>query len=616
MLRTLTAAGLVLCAGAAPALDATLAALPAETLFAWDVPDPVALDAALRSTAFGKLMLDPARYTAAWEKLKVEGPVEFRQCLETLQQRNLGVADLGALCGGSMGLAVLADPPAQPGQTPGFLLLAWLHPEGDLGQRLLDAIDSTEVEGLTLQRFDEELSGKPVRHYTLLDERGEGLHLLGCQDGTRLLLGVVISEDGAPLPPSAMTHFAQALDATPAADGFVNRLQQAPGHAQTLPFDEGMVHMRVDLVSVLDLIGRSMSQDESMPFTMDSLLQAGGTAACSAAGLSWSLGQGRATTCGHLSLPAPRKNLAGLLDQTNLSIQAPPWAAADLVELSVLPLNMQGLYDCVRAMAVTLGGADAERGFTMADQYTQGVFQVGVRDLLGMFGQRLHVVRLASPTGQLQGLDAEARLAEMQERERIAFLFEVADPALAQRVFDMMGNFAVGSGQAQRTDELGFACLRANFNGTMEVEAPPMSLLLGQGQLVFTMGDGTDLSVMSDLRTPPEGERALANAPAFTAAFAEIAAEQVVMWGYQDADQLVSIAADQIRQQLDTLEMMATTLGDELDPSLLLVKELFQSVLPSAEELTGLLGSSASVISSDQDGFRLKGVVVMPPAAE
>ena len=175
-LIVLLAGGLMAGGAAAADLRPSWQCLPDDTALMVHVPQPVAFLDGLRSaTKFGAVALEPKRMESLWKAMAATlpglaasestGDVEDR-----LGKYGLSTADVEAAFAGDMGMAVVARRRAG-GLPPLVMVLQWLEPGAEAGQRMLTAsqkmieesADAASAAGLAApKRVDLEMAGRSV----------------------------------------------------------------------------------------------------------------------------------------------------------------------------------------------------------------------------------------------------------------------------------------------------------------------------------------------------------------------------------------------------------------------------------------------------------------------
>ncbi len=151
------------------------------------------------------------------------------------------------------------------------------------------------------------------------------------------------------------------------------------------------------------------------------------------------------------------------------------------------------------------------------------------------------------------------------------------------------------NGPVKIVDEQGFSGLR--------IQSPQgvVTVAFGSGKLVFAVGSELVASrTFSALNNPPSGADALANDAALRAFVARVAPKAGTGFSYAQGDNMLS-------NLVPIFEMLGKAASAESPENAAIVEEL-ASMLPTADELKGMLGVVFSRIYTNEHGLVIEGL--------
>lgn len=332
-----------------------------------------------------------------------------------------------------------------------------------------------------------------------------------------------------------------------------------------------------------------------------------------------------------ISAPAPREAAAALLDQQPPVEPRPaPWVASDVLAYGHISAELGEIYRRVKEMVVAEMGDPARQGFQQVEASFNQSINAGPADVLSSLGHQHHLlsfetktVTVEMPEFEPRGPDQppERKMVERQvPQNRAAYVWQLRDDGVWKRILQFAGRFAaMTQGAMQRADEQGFTGWRMNqgpFQG---------GLFLGQGYLVFAIGEGVPERVLAMLRNPPTGEAALAESELYQQARELIDMRPGPYFSLSDTDR-------SMRNARRALERMITAEGPAANPFAMMLRgampggpgqgspeaqarrEALLSLIPSDEELKGSFSASVMQAFLTDNGLVSEAAVEMRPA--
>ena len=633
------------------AAPASWQALPAETLVAVRVPDGGGLIEALRQrTKLGAVMLSQERCDRIGELIRQADPQAWALTVEGLEQRGLSTKDLFQLLSGETAFALLAE--ARPDRAPLMVALGWVTPGPDLAERLLNAVagaveDQAEAKN-AVTRTDLKLGGHKVMHLVfphvtqppgadqvrwemgpdgkpVMIEPDQGapdtearvtdqIHLLIARLGGRLVLAATFPQSGNEAMPlleadeevdfDALTGIEQATGvfarflAAHGGDGgtFVDRIMAAPGLAAVLPDGDVALEMLGDFGAVYKLL--AAYDDEALQQALE-VIQALGLDRLGAAAYCLALDESLLRTGTFLAVPAPRQGLAGLLDQPALAPDPPVWVPADIMVYTQGSADLGAIYARIKETVIAAFPDAAAMQYDMIEQTALNFLQTDPATLLGSLGHR-HVMLSFVPT--VKKLQLPGREVEMPA-SRMAFVWEVTDEALWQRMIPALAASPMLQGAFELVEEQGFTGLRS------QQEALDAAIFLGKGHLVLALGPDVAERVLTALSHPPAGDAAFGNGKVMARVRQVERLEPGLM--FQAGD--MAIYFEKVMPLLlNTFKMMGMTGFPGGAQTARLVQGL-EEVLPSEQEAKGLMGVTGGDLFVNEHGLAGRSFAELPP---
>lgn len=642
-------------------------ALPDETVLIARVPGGQAFVEALRQqTKLGTALLSGERLNRLVEIIREQSPQTWDSVREALGRVDLKPEDWKDLFQGELGAALTLELRAD--RTPLLVVLGWLEPGEDLAKRLIAALGSALAEQTdsptAAKRKDIELAGHEVMHVELPltdismpelpDDDGSGdaseaelerrvekfkarlkeakrvevdrLHFFVSRLGGRILWACTIPQSGAEVRKKsdaereaidwdvltgleeATAVFGRYLAAHEGA-GQPPKLIHAPGLEASLPGGTPLVEIMADPRQLLE-----WGEQSRNPRTKQ-LLDAVGAKGLGPIALRIALDGSTLRTGGLVSMPGPRAGLLALIDQPPLEPEPPAWVPASAVGYQQFSLQLGKLYDRLQDMAVELAGDTGRQSFDQLDSTVKTFLQVGLSDLLASLEERISVVSFAprlSEAGEVQGDDDKAS-ASPRLIQRVGIVCRIKDDDLWQKVLAVGGRLGLRS-----VEEQGFNGLR------IEQGENSVGVFTGQGYLVVGVGPEVSESLLSVLRTPPEGAGAMRTSGLVERGRALISPQPCLTYELEDAGASVRVTRQLLESLLSaSLSVRVGQPGGQVaggaalftpagQPANVPLLQKLKALLPSDDELEGVMGVSVSQTVATDDGLLLQSAVELP----
>ena len=651
--------------GRAEELRPSWECLPADTAVMVRLPKAAEFFEAMRaSTRFGAIALRPERLEGLWRMLVEQAgeavgtggdaawassPADWEKSLE---KYGLKPADLGAAFTGDVGGGLVVRR-REGDLLPLAMVLAWAEPGAEVADRVMAAVKQRLEEGgdgeqaaPAVRRIDLELAGHEVISVVVpvmtLDlgevdqaplsgdadsdegdpgRAGERLkdrlraakpvqtgqtHVFYARLGGRLLYGTTFpGAAAAGNGPPDFDTLSGGDEAQQIFGGFLaaHAHNDEPALARVLrePALAAAALPGLPLVEAV-VVPRVLAAEEPGAQAATRLAQVG---LDDVGGIAWR--QAFADGCWRstiaVTLPAPRHGMLGMLDQRCDACDMPSFVTREAVDFMQISLDLGAAFRTVREV---LGGDVSAEQLTnmlnVADVQATTWLGADVATVLTGLGSRHWVIsfppRIAAAMAEARaGRDedegeGESLPFDMPAADSLAMIWEVADEALILKLLTQLAPLAGG----EIKEEQGFPGLRLPGN---------VAVSLGRRHLVLAVGAGTLEKVLTSIRNPPTGEVSWRESAVLQRARGLIDLPPARMFAVGDASATGGILGS-LREFVAALEP-----GDVERES----RELLaagQKLLPTAAEMDGMFGVSATVLRMTDDGLVLESAWEMP----
>lgn len=682
---TLVASVLALCLAcpraSADDLSPSWTALPDETAAMLRIPGGQAfLDALRQQTKLGAVVLSPERIERATQIIRERSPKTWDEVRETLGRVDLKPEDWHGIFRGDLGIAVTLEPRADRG--PLVVLLGWFEPGEELAPRLLAALQSALSDEadkpFAPKRKDLELAGREVMHLELpisglatpqvpdadeddddsteklqqqiekFKERRKNakqvetdrMHVFVSRLGGRIVFATTVPQSGDEVKEKsdaereaidwdALTGLEQATAVfgrflaahDGSSPGTVQRLLQTAGLEASLPGGTPLLELLVDPRPLLKLA------DDSKNPKVKQVLNAIGLGDVGPVAFRASLDGTAMRSNVFISMPAPRPGLLSLFDQPKLDPEPPSWVPASAAGYQQFSFDLSKAYDQIKALVIE-ESAGARQSFDQVETTVKAFAQVDLHDVLSSLGQQHSAVSFAPRISEAAKNDDNAQpAAAPQVVQPVGIVWKLGNEQVWKQLLQLIGRFAQGgaAGGLQSVEEQGFSGYR------MQQGSNEFGLFVGNGYLVLGVGPEVSESLLSVLRSPPEGEAAMRASGLVERGRALIAAQPCLSYQISDAGASVKVTRQLLTSLLEAPLSMGIgsqpgpTSGQPLpfgpglpgiatppSPEQKELIEKLKSLLPSDAELEGVMGVSIGQTVVTDDGLIMQSALELP----
>lgn len=676
---TLLASVLALLLAFAPASAADLApswtALPDETVGMLRIPGGEAfLDALRRQTKLGAVVLSQDRIERVVQIIRERSQKELEELREALGRVDLKPDDWQGLFRGDLGLAVVLEPRAD--RAPLVVLLGWLEPGEELAPRLLTALQSAledaADEEFAPRRQDSELAGHKVLQLDIpvpgitapqlpdLDDDDDNsneklqqqidkfkdrlndakqavtdhVHVFVSRLGGRIVFASTVPQSsgevkgktdaereaidwdaltGLDQATAVFGRFLAAHDVS--ASGGIRRLFETPGLESSLPGGTALLELLVDprpLIQLADLAKNPKVKQ---------VLEAVGVAGLGPLAVRISLDGIALRSGAFLSMPAPRPGLLTLFDQAKLDPEPPAWVPASAAGYQQFSFDLGKAYQQVKDLVIEQSAGAARQSFDQLETTVKAFLQVDFSDVLSSLGQQHTAVSFLPKIGEVAPANNGEQAVTPQLVQPVGIVWKLGNEQVWKQILQLIGRFAQGgaAGGLQAVEEQGFSGYR------MQQGNNQMGLFVGNGYLVLGVGSDVSESLLSVLRSPPEGEAAMRSSGLVERGRALIPPQPCLSYQLSDAGASVKVTRQLLNSLLEaplSVKLNAPPAGGigaglaglAAQPSAE-QKELIEklkSLLPNDAELEGVMGVSIGQTVVTDDGLAIQSAVELP----
>jgi hypothetical protein len=422
---------------------------------------------------------------------------------------------------------------------------------------------------------------------------------------------------GLELATAAFGRFLAAHEGS--SSGGVRRLLETPGLEASLPGGAALLELVADprpLVKLADTAGEPQTRQQ-----IKKLLDALGANGIGPMALRAALDGTTLRTGAFLSIPAPRPGLLSLFDQEKLDPEPPPWVPATAVGYQQISFDLGKAYDQIKGLAIEQSGGAARQSFDQVETMAKAFLQVELGDLLSSLGQQHSAVTFPPKFGE-QTKDAnDGAEPAAQQVQPVGMVWKLEKEQVWKQFLQVVGRFAQGgaAGGMQAVEEQGFSGYR------LQQGPNQLGVFVGHGYLVLGVGPDVSESLLSVLRSPPDGDAAMRSSGLVERGRALIAPQPCLSYQLSDAGASVKVTRQVLSSLLEAplrvkLNAQPGGFGPAGFPGLASPpsaeqKELLEklkSLLPNDAELEGVMGVSIGQTVVTDEGLVIHSAVELP----
>ncbi len=651
-------------ATAEPASAAGWEALPAETVFAFRMPNTQAFLENLRTnTVAGQRIFTPEKFEQVKLLIEQNNQEDWDEMVAGLAEYGFTIDDLLTMAQNNWGMGIVAQP--RDGEAlPRMLMLGWAEmDEADIDRiyAAIDQADAERVESEDGRRLDYELAGFAVRQYsssemgmdrevswdlpegfvTMTEEQMEAhwakvekmnaeaefvktdeTHVLLTRMPGRMVvaIGFPQSKDtvreliaaGGEIDWDTATDVAGVQDALArylgaleggADDSFAAKIVAVPDAAAAVASEESLFELYADGPGLLDLIGVGIASEQGDEDAQQfrTVMDALGFNGLGVIASSAHLSDGALRFDLFSQMASPRAGLLGTLDGQTLPAAPGAWVPAGASYFH-LAYDLGKLYDVILDTAQQLAGPEVMQQVQMGNMMVQAQVQADIPTILRSLGTRHAIIATESQqvTQEVEEYDFETETFKTIERT------STMQPAAF--VWDL-ADAEVWT--RVMTSLKGFAPMAGGevqlvdeqgFTGLRaDADGMPMGFMLGQGKLVYGLGPDVTARALSSINNPPAADASLLGSTLYREGDALLNYREGIAFSIQDGGKDLTNAKQQLMQALDEDSTMEPTLIEQI-----------KALIPSDEDIAASVGVSVGQVIMTESGLVYEAAASMP----
>lgn len=574
------------------ALNSPFESLPGETIAAFRFDNSSeTIEEYVESTKMGQLMFSDekiAEYKALIEAA-IASDEDGDSLLNKLGEVGLELDDLYEMISSHIGAAVV------DWEVPGHLsmptVLVWAEMSDGVAERAFQAVLDGSAENEGIERIDLELPGGPGAR---IRDLSDGSSFLIAQLEDRFLFAIGNVREPITDMEAAKVFEEAELEAL----GQFMAAQAGSGGEFLSEFysDPGVSSVRPSYKTRLEVLGNAKRLLDFVPPQSRQGLEAVNIDAFTKIGIWSGFVEMEERSVVFLGAPAPREGIAQLFENEFFEFQPPAWVPSSVNTYTAASFDMMKLYDFALDTAKKfMPPEQVEQQVAMGNAQLQMTLQTDIPTLLSSFGNRIHMIEYPI---EIVSMDVGGSSSVEIPQASQAVVMDFTRPEILQAGMAMVGAMAQNpNGGMELVDEMGFSGIRVPQPGQGS-----MTIAHGLGKLVMTIGnESTSSRIFSALSNLPEGEDALMNDPELRNYMSEAGVKPGMVFSYSQGDKMLKNLVPVLKSVTANMRVAAGEEGAEL-------MEQLVDLIPSEEELEGLLGIAFNRMYYNEAGIVLEGV--------
>lgn len=573
-------------------LKSPFESLPAETIAAFRFDNsPETLQQYVDNTKMGQLLFSDekiAEYKAFIEQL-IESEEKGGNFVQKLGEVGLELDDLYDMVASHIGAAVVDYP--VPGHLSMPTVFVWAEMGDGVAERAFQALLEGSAENENIERIDLELPGGPGARVRNLSD---GSSFLVAQLENRFLFAIGHVREAVTDMEAAKVFETAELEAL---GQFMNAQAGSGGEFYSNFYsDSGVSSVRPDYETRLEVLGDVQKLLDFVPPQNRQAVDALDADAFTKVGIWSGFVDMEERSVLFLGAPSPREGVSKLFENEFFEFQPPAWVPSSVNTYTAASFDMMKLYDFALETAKKfMPPEQVEQQVAMGNAQLQMTLQTDIPTLLSSFGKRIHVVEYPIEIVSMEM--GEGKSVDIPQNSQ-AIVMDFTRPEILQAGMAMVGAMAQNPASGmQLVDEMGFTGIRMSQPGQGNV-----TIAHGLGKLVIAIGnESTSSRIFSTLTNLPEGEDALANDPELREYLSEAGVKPGMVFSYSQGDKMLKNLVPVLKSVSDNMQSAAGGENAEL-------MEMLFELIPSEEELEGLLGIAFNRMYYNESGLILEGV--------
>lgn len=394
------------------------------------------------------------------------------------------------------------------------------------------------------------------------------------------------------------------------------RLLETPGLDATLPAGIPLLEILGDPRPLLKLADLAQN-----PAQVKKGLEAMGAEGIGPLAMRTALDNGILRSGFFVSMPTPRPGLLSLFDQTPLSPEPPAWVPSNAIDYQHVSFAMGKAYKRLKEMALAESGDAGRQSFDQIETIAKTFLQIELPTLLDSLGDQWSFVTFAPRFGsaaKTDDEDDEQKPAAPQIVQRIGIVVKIDNEQPWKQLLQVIARF--GQGGFKQVEEQGFSGCR------MEQGQNQIGIFVGSGYLAVGIGPEVSESLLSVLASPPSGKTSMRASGLVERGRALISAQPCLTYELADAGANAKVTRQTIQSLIETLlgtNMpaapqarlglgMSLPFGSGVSENRKALLDKIKALLPSDDELEGMLGVSIDQAVVTDDGLVMQSASELP----
>ena len=572
--------------------------LPNATVLNMRLPDGSAAAAALKKTQAYALFADPKRWQAVTALIKKNAGSEFDDFMEALAVFNLKPEDFPKLFAGETGIAVALHAPAEGKNEPLVTGVLYLNPEADLADRLMQAIDQVIVinqneEGAPkIARNDYDVGAHTIIELT--SENEEASFFIN-RNGNAITVFVGM-EHGLDATKQFIVEHLDARAGDGNAEGFAQTVLNTPGLADVIPAGQSLFELTTNPQVLIDLIPENEIATPAMGGA--EVRQALGLHCFKPCILVSTMENNVLHSAGFMGCSSPLEGVARIFEFPELEAGPAAWVPKDIVSYSHLGFNLQHTY---RVVTETIAGIMGPAGAAKIQEVNNAPMLFLGTDLetfLGNFGDK--IVGIDYGKKPPEGAAANPMMGSFADR--VAIVWDMNDTTALKQALPLLQQQAAMFG-GMAAEEQGASGVR--FNMSMMQPGLEGGFFITDDKMILALGVGVTELILSSVQNPAPLAETLAASQMLKDANAILPPKKGFIYSVQDTNAAMVAEFNSTNKELKRLGQLEPEVGSVLT-----------TLMPTGEEIDGVMGVGSQQAYRDADGLYLKGAVVLELATD
>ena len=565
--------------------------LPNSTVLNMRIPNGSAAAAVLKNTKAYQVLCNAQRWQGLVDLIKKNAGSEFDEMMDALAVFNLKPEDFSTLFTGETGVALALHPAVDSGD-PLVTAVMYLETDADLADRLMQAIDQVIVlnqndDGAPqVERNDYEVGDHSVIE---LSNPNEDVSFFINRSGNALSIFLGMKKGLDQTKEFIVEHLdARAGDGN--ANGFAQTVLNTPGLADAIPAGQSIMEVTFNPQAALAIIPED---DMATPAMAGAEVRNALGLQCFKPGMLVTSMDGNIMHSGmFMGCSTPLEGIARLFEFPEIDGGPVAWAPSNVVNYAHTAVNLQHVYKVITETAVAVMGPAGQAKVQEINNAPMLFLGSDLETFLGNFGEQIVMFDYGKKAPE--GVGANQMMGSFSDR--VAIVWEMNDTTAMKQLLPLLQQQAAMFG-GMAAEEQGASGVRVNMS--MMQPGLEAGFFVTDSKLILAMGVGVTELALSAVQNPPPLAESLAASQLVKDAHALMAPKKGFIYMLQDTDAAMEAEFNVMHQEFERLSKMSPEVSDML------------RLMPTGEEMKGVMGAGVSHGYRDADGIYVMGAVIM-----